>query len=132
MYIKKKNKQMKKDNHVWSTGSITKAVEKARTVVGFSMKIEVECQNQSDAEEALKAGADVVMLDNMLPAQLHTVAKSIKSKFPNAKIEASGGVTMNSLPEYFSDYIDIISMGSLTQGVPHIDFSLKVKKTNAQ
>lgn len=94
------------------------------------MKIEVECQNQSDAEEALQAGADVVMLDNMLPAQLHSVAKSIKSKFPNAKIEASGGVTLSSLPEYFSDFIDVISMGSLTQSVPHIDFSLKVKKTN--
>ena len=92
------------------------------------MKIEVECQSEKDAEEALLAGADVVMLDNFSPAKLKESAKNIKNKFPHALIEASGGITLENLKEYFDDSIDIISMGGLTQSVPHVDFSLKVNK----
>ena len=119
---------IQKDNHVWSTGSISNAVKKAKSVGGFSLKIEVECQSEKDAEEALLAGADVVMLDNFSPAKLKESAKNIKTKFPHALIEASGGITLENLKEYFDDNIDIISMGGLTQSVPHIDFSLKVNR----
>lgn len=77
--------------------------------------MEVECQNQAEAEEALTAGADVVMLDNLQPAVLHEAATNIKKKFPHAIIEASGGVTLANLPTYFHPSIDVISMGSLTQ-----------------
>ena len=116
-----------KDNHVWSTGSITNAVKKAKSAGGFSLKIEVECRSLEEAIEAAQAGCDVVMLDNFKPAQLKDTAKQIKSQHPHILIEASGGVTMDNVHEYFSDDIDIISMGTLTQSVPHVDFSLKVK-----
>lgn len=77
----------------------------------------------------MKLGADVVMLDNLVPPKLQEEAKKLKSKYPHVLIEASGGVTLENLATYFSPDIDVISMGSLTQGVPHIDFSLKVKRT---
>ncbi len=67
------------------------------------------------------------MLDNFNPPQLRETAQIIKKDHPHILIEASGGVTLDNLAEYLSEYVDIISMGSLTQGVPHIDFSLKVK-----
>jgi len=117
---------MLKDNHVSSTGSITSAVKKARSVGGFSIKIEVECQNLAEAEEAIAAGADIVMLDNHKPPQLKASAKILKEKYPHIIVEGSGGVTVQTLEEYFSPHVDVVSMGSLTQGVPHIDFSLNI------
>jgi len=69
---------MLKDNHIVSTGSITNAVKKARSVCGFSLKIEVECQSQEEAEEAIQAGADIVMLDNFKPDKIKTASSNIK------------------------------------------------------
>eukprot|EP01118_Nematostelium_gracile_P016622 TRINITY_DN692_c0_g1_i1.p1 TRINITY_DN692_c0_g1~~TRINITY_DN692_c0_g1_i1.p1 ORF type:complete len:293 (+),score=93.26 TRINITY_DN692_c0_g1_i1:61-939(+) len=118
---------MLKDNHIWSTGSITNAVKKAKSVGGFSVKIEVECSDKASAIEAIKAGADIVMLDNQTPQNLKAIAKDLKTEFPHVIIEASGGVTRDSIVDYFSEYVDVISMGNLTQELHHIDFSLKVK-----
>lgn len=81
---------MLKDNHIWSSGSIAKAVELARSAAGFSIKIEVECQSLKDGLEAAFAGADIVMLDNFSSEDIHIVAAEIKSKFPHVLIEASG------------------------------------------
>jgi len=117
---------MLKDNHVWSTGSITKAVKAARGVGSFSIKIEVECQTLSQAQEAGAAGADVIMLDNFAPPQLKETAALVKSQYPHVVIEASGGITTETLEEYFSPHVDVISRGSLTQGYPALDFSLKI------
>jgi nicotinate-nucleotide pyrophosphorylase (carboxylating) len=103
-------------------------VKKAKSAGGFSVKIEVECQNLEEAEEAIRAGADIVMLDNMKPTQLRDAARKLKAAFPHALIEGSGGITLETLPEYFIDDVDVLSMGNLTQGVPHIDFSLKIDK----
>jgi len=119
---------MLKDNHVWSTGSISNAVKKAKSVGGFSVKIEVECQNIEEAEEAINAGADIVMLDNMKPPQLKEASKKLKTHHPHVLIEGSGGITLETLSEYFSEDVDVLSMGNLTQGVQHIDFSLKIDK----
>jgi len=80
-----------------------------------------------EAQEAISAGADIVMLDNFAPQSLKTTAKVLKESSPHTLIEASGGVTSETLPEYFSDDVDIISMGSLTQGVGFVDFSLKIQ-----
>jgi len=66
------------------------------------------------------------MLDNHKPEQLKISAKNLKEKYPRILIEASGGVTVNTLESYFSPFVDVVSMGSLTQGVPHIDFSLNI------
>ncbi|KAJ2549344.1 nicotinate-nucleotide diphosphorylase (carboxylating) [Coemansia sp. RSA 1933] len=121
---------MLKDNHIWATGSITSAVEKARSVAGFSTKIEVECQSEKEALEAIAAGADIVMLDNFTPASMVTAATSLKahcvSSHKHVLIEASGGITEDNAVQYMAPTIDIISFGAMTQGVQHVDFSLKI------
>mmetsp|Transcript_7002 Transcript_7002/g.15421 ORF Transcript_7002/g.15421 Transcript_7002/m.15421 type:complete len:313 (-) Transcript_7002:157-1095(-) len=117
---------MLKDNHIWSTGSITNAVTKARKVSGFSQKIEVECQSLEEANEAAEAGADVVMLDNFTPDKLKVDAKTFKTKYPHVTVEASGGITMDTMSDYFSESVDVISLGKLTQGYDCVDFSLKI------
>lgn len=119
---------MLKDNHIWSAGSITDCVKKAKIATGFSTKIEVECQNKEEAIEAAKAGADIVMLDNFNPILLKSDAKEIKQLFPNLIIEASGGITQDKIVSYFSNDVDVISMGNLTQGYNTVDFSLKIIK----
>lgn len=121
---------MLKDNHVVSTGSITNAVKKAKLAGGFSMKIEVECQNQDEAEEALTAGADIVMLDNFTPDEVKRVSANLKEQFPHSIIEASGGVTLETLADYFAPSLDVVSTSLLIQSVHHVDFSLKIAKSD--
>lgn len=117
---------MLKDNHIWSCGSIENAVKLARKASGFSQKIEVECQSLEEALEAAGAGADIVMLDNFEPERLKKDAKVFKEKFPNVLIEASGGITTETMPDFLCPEVDIVSQGKLTQGYPCIDFSLKI------
>mmetsp|Transcript_9103 Transcript_9103/g.13541 ORF Transcript_9103/g.13541 Transcript_9103/m.13541 type:complete len:320 (+) Transcript_9103:140-1099(+) len=120
---------MLKDNHIWACGgNITAAVKLARSAAGFSQKIEVECQSLEEAIEAATAGADVVMLDNFGPEGLKRDAKVVKEKFPGVIVEASGGITFDTMCDYISDHVDIISRGNLTQGYSCLDFSLKVQK----
>ncbi|CDH51271.1 nicotinate-nucleotide pyrophosphorylase [Lichtheimia corymbifera JMRC:FSU:9682] len=122
---------MLKDNHIWSAGSITKAVQAARRAGGFALKIEVECQSEEEADEAIAAGADIVMLDNFTGEGLKKAAKSIKERWAakgvnHFLIESSGGITYETCANYFCDDIDVLSMSTVTQGVPHVDFSLKI------
>lgn len=117
---------MLKDNHVWSAGSITAAVALARSAAGFSQKIEVECQDLEEAVEAAKAGADIVMLDNFAPDRLKSSAMSLKEKYPHVLVEASGGITIETMAEFLSEHVDIVSQGKLTQGYSCLDFSLKI------
>ena len=118
---------MLKDNHIWACGgSIESAVKKARRASGFSQKIEVECQSLEEALTAAEAGADVVMLDNFEPEKLKKDAATFKSKYPHVTVEASGGITMSTMADYFSPHVDVISQGKLTQGYDCIDFSLKI------
>ncbi|POM63623.1 Nicotinate-nucleotide pyrophosphorylase [Phytophthora palmivora] len=121
---------MLKDNHVWAAGSITKAVHKAKLAAGFSMKIEVECRRIEEAQEAATAGADIVMLDNFEPEQLKATAAELKKQFPHLLIEASGGITPETLGLYVSPDVDVVSQGKLTQGYPCLDFSLKIQKAD--
>jgi nicotinate-nucleotide pyrophosphorylase (carboxylating) len=118
---------MLKDNHIWACGgSIEKAVTLARRAAGFSQKIEVECQSLDEAFEAAEAGADIVMLDNFKPDQLRQEAETFKTRYPNVLVEASGGITTETMPDYLSPHVDIVSQGKLTQGYPCVDFSLKI------
>ncbi|KAI8924167.1 nicotinate-nucleotide pyrophosphorylase-like protein [Entophlyctis helioformis] len=120
---------MLKDNHIWATGSITKAVQQARKTGGFALKIEVECQSEAEADEAIAAGADVVMLDNFDPPGFAVAAKNLKDRWRGKAaflIEGSGGLTESNVAPYFGPNVDILSFGAITQSVPHIDFSLKV------
>ncbi|KAJ3305179.1 hypothetical protein HDV03_001941 [Kappamyces sp. JEL0829] len=120
---------MLKDNHIWARGSITAAVKEARSVGGFSLKIEVECGSEAEADEAILAGADVIMLDNFDGKGIHSCAASLKAKYAGKHsflIEGSGGLTLENCRDFMSPHVDILSFGSITQSVPHIDFSLKV------
>mmetsp|Transcript_8573 Transcript_8573/g.20958 ORF Transcript_8573/g.20958 Transcript_8573/m.20958 type:complete len:296 (+) Transcript_8573:29-916(+) len=116
---------MLKDNHIWSCGSITAAVHKARRAAGFSTKIEVEARTEEEALEAASAGADIVMLDNFDPIVLKEAAAHIKKAHPHVLIEASGGITVENLTQYASSDVDIISK-SYHQGYDVLDFSLKI------
>nr|OQO16224.1 hypothetical protein B0A51_15492 [Rachicladosporium sp. CCFEE 5018] len=120
---------MLKDNHIWACGgSITSAVHAAKAAGGFAIKVEVECQTEAEAEEAIQAGADVVMLDNFDGEGVKVAARSLKEKYGGGRmlIEVSGGLTEGNVESYVCDDVDIISSSSIHQGTRHVDFSLKV------
>ncbi|QLL33071.1 hypothetical protein HG536_0D05930 [Torulaspora globosa] len=120
---------MLKDNHIWSLGSITEAVKSARDACGFAVKIEVECQSEQEADEAIAAGADVIMLDNFTNDSLKTCARSLKEKWQGKKhflLECSGGLRLDNLEGYLCSDIDIYSTSSIHQGCKVVDFSLKI------
>ncbi|KAI1336030.1 Quinolinate phosphoribosyl transferase [Xylariaceae sp. FL0016] len=125
---------MLKDNHVWSRGSITDAVHAAKAVGGFALKIEVEVQSEEEADEAIAAGADIVMLDNFSGEGCKAASLNLRERWKGKRqflIEVSGGLTKENIQEYAGDFIDIISTSSIHQGVPHVDFSLKIDQGQA-
>ncbi|CAL1544585.1 unnamed protein product [Lymnaea stagnalis] len=119
---------MLKDNHIWTAGSISQAVKDARIVGGFSLKIEVECRSLQEATEAAKAGAEIIMLDNFSPESAEKASRELKSTFPNIIVEVSGGITEETLTDFCTSNVDVISLSQLTQGYSTIDFSLKINK----
>lgn len=122
---------MLKDNHIWSTGSITNAIKNAKKVGGFAIKVEIEVQSYEEAAEAIKAGGDIIMLDNFTGVQLQSVARDLKKEFLGQRqflLECSGGLTKDNLAEYLCNDIDIYSTSSIHQGTPIVDFSLKIDK----
>uniref|UniRef100_A0A8B8ER66 Nicotinate-nucleotide pyrophosphorylase [carboxylating] n=1 Tax=Crassostrea virginica TaxID=6565 RepID=A0A8B8ER66_CRAVI len=119
---------MLKDNHIWTSGSITQAVKDAKIVGGFSLKVEVECRSTEEALEAAEAGCDIVMLDNFSPAAIPDATKRIKASYPNILIEASGGINEETIQQYLVPGVDIVSLSRLTQGYDVVDFSLKIQK----
>lgn len=113
---------MLKDNHISAAGSIKKAVELTRNSIPFVHKIEVEVENIDMVKEAVSAGADVIMLDNMSISDMKKAIKLIDSR---AEIEISGNVNEKTLPKLKELGADYISMGALTHSAPILDFSLK-------
>ncbi len=114
---------MIKDNHIAAAGSITAAVQKIKATIGHTPKIEVETTNLDEVKEALCAGADIIMLDNMTPDQISACKAEIDGR---AIIEVSGGVNAQNLEQYCKAKPDVISMGALTHSVPAKDLSLKI------
>lgn len=111
---------MIKDNHIAATGSITKAVEAARSSAGLMVKVEVECETEAQVKEAVKAGADIIMLDNNTPEQAAELIKLIPDSII---IELSGGITAETAGEYKNCGADYISLGTLTHSVTALDIS---------
>ncbi|NLK72339.1 MAG: carboxylating nicotinate-nucleotide diphosphorylase [Clostridiales bacterium] len=112
-----------KDNHIAAAGGISNAIEAARNSIPHTLKIEVEVETMEQIEEALKAGADIIMLDNMdIPAMKEAVAK-INGR---ALVEASGNMGDKDLRVVAETGVDIISIGALTHSVKAMDISLKL------
>lgn len=119
---------MLKDNHIDYTGSITNAVKMAQEYVknlGKELKIEVETRNITEVEEALEAGADRIMLDNM---NVETMKKAVQLVDGKCETEASGGITRDMLKEVASTGVTYISAGAITHSAKNIDLSLKAVK----
>ena len=116
---------MLKDNHIDASGGIASAVETLRGKLGHMVKIEVETRDLDEVREALKAGADIIMLDNMTNDMMREAVKIIDGK---AKTEASGGITLDTIAEVAKTGVDIISLGALTHSVQAFDISMKMKK----
>ena len=110
-----------KDNHIAELGLET-AIARMRERVSFTTNIEVEVEQAADAARAARAGADIVLLDNMDPA---TVKRAVGSLPARTIAEASGGITIDTVPAYAATGVDVISMGSLTHSAPSLDYSFR-------
>ena len=115
---------MIKDNHIVLAGSITQAVENVRSKIHHLLKIEVETTNLDEVKEALAARADVIMLDNM---DYDMMAEAIETIGENAKIEISGGVTLEKINELSKLGADFISVGALTHSAVAKDINLTLE-----
>ncbi|HHW30613.1 MAG TPA: carboxylating nicotinate-nucleotide diphosphorylase [Clostridiaceae bacterium] len=111
-----------KDNHIKAAGGIKKAVELARKKIPHTIKIEVETETIEEVLEALDAGADIIMLDNMSIPMMREAVEIINKR---ALVEASGNVNINNVQEIARVGVDIISVGAITHSVKALDISLK-------
>lgn len=111
-----------KDNHIGAAGSVTKAVQMAKDYAPFVRKIEIEVENLDMVEEAVEAGADIIMLDNMTPEEMRKAVELIDGR---AETECSGNVTKENISRVTEVGVDYISSGALTHSAPILDISLK-------
>ena len=111
-----------KDNHIGAAGSVTKAVQMAKEYAPFVRKIEVEVENLDMMQEALDAGADIIMLDNMTPEMMK---KAVLMAAGKAETECSGNITKENIKTVIETGVDYISSGALTHSAPILDVSLK-------
>jgi nicotinate-nucleotide pyrophosphorylase (carboxylating) len=110
-----------KDNHVAVAGGIRPAIERAKASIGHLVKIEVEVDSLDQLEEALSTGADVVLLDNMTPAQMKQAVNRVQGRMLT---EASGGITPESVGAIAATGVDLISSGWITHSAPALDLGL--------
>lgn len=111
-----------KDNHIGAAGSVTKAVQMAKEYAPFVRKVEVEVENLDMVKEAVDAGADIIMLDNMSTEEMKEAIRMIDG---HAETECSGNVTKENIGRLISLGVDYISSGALTHSAPILDISLK-------
>ncbi|MBS1806871.1 MAG: carboxylating nicotinate-nucleotide diphosphorylase [Acidobacteria bacterium] len=119
-----------KDNHIALAGGIEEAVRRAREIAGHLHKIEVETASLEQVNQALKANADIIMLDNMTPDQVRECVAVVKDSAPEdrrALTEASGGITLDNVRAYAEAGVDLISIGAITHSAPAVDISFKIK-----
>jgi nicotinate-nucleotide pyrophosphorylase (carboxylating) len=114
-----------KENHIAAAGGITIAVGRARAVVPHTLKIEVETENLSQVAEALSAGADIIMLDNM---DTETMRRAVEFIGGKAIVEASGGVNLDTIAEIAATGVDVISVGAITHSARAMDISMLLEE----
>jgi len=116
-----------KDNHIAVAGGLVEAVRKARKLLPHTLRIEVETKTRSQVEQALEAGADIIMLDNMSVSEIAEMVKLINGR---ALVEASGRMTCDTIEAVAATGVDIISMGALTHSFSSLDLSLDLSVEN--
>ncbi len=112
-----------KDNHITVAGGIRPAVDSVRKQISHTVKIEVEVENLSQLQDALRVKADIIMLDNM---DLDTMEEAVKIAKGKALIEASGGITLGKVRKIAQTGVDLISIGSLTHSVKALDINMEI------
>ena len=112
-----------KDNHIAAVGSLTEAVKKAREKAPHTLKIEVETENLDQVREAVSAGAEIIMLDNM---DIETMKEAVKLINGKALIEASGGINLNNVRQVAETGVDLISVGAITHSARSMDISMEI------
>ena len=115
-----------KDNHIKAAGGISEAVRLAKEGAPHTLKIEVEVADLAGLEEAIRAGADIVMLDNMDEAAL---ARAVQAAAGRVRLEASGGMTLERVGRVAATGVDLISVGALTHSAPAADIHMKIVRT---
>ncbi len=115
-----------KDNHIAACGSVRAAVEAAKQRAPHPLRIEVEVTNLGELDEALAAGAEIVLLDNMTPAQVEVAAARAHGR--GVQVEVSGGITLATIADYARAGADLISVGALTHSAPAVDIGLDVRR----
>jgi nicotinate-nucleotide pyrophosphorylase (carboxylating) len=113
-----------KDNHIVACGSVRAAIERARAGAHHLLRVEVECETMAQVAEALSAGVDVILLDNMAVSE---VAEAVRRIAGRARVEASGGVTLDTVRAIAEAGVDLISVGALTHSAPAADLSMDLK-----
>ena len=115
------NGVMIKDNHIAVSDSLTSAIQKVKSQVPVLTKVEVECDRLEQVEEALAAGADILLLDNMKPDMLRKAVAIVGGKIP---LEASGGINLETIRPIAETGVDFVSVGRITQSAPSVDIGL--------
>jgi nicotinate-nucleotide pyrophosphorylase (carboxylating) len=118
---------MIKDNHIAAAGGITAAVQAVGRQNGRGLKVEVETTTLDEVREALAAGADRIMFDNMDPPLMRQAVALVRSAEPGPEMEASGGITLETIRAYAETGVDFISIGALTHSAPSLDLSLQLR-----
>ena len=111
-----------KDNHIGAAGSITNAIQMAQAYAPFVRKIEIEVETLEQVKEAVDAGADIIMLDNMTPDTMHQAVELIDGR---AQTECSGNITKENIARIREIGVDFVSSGALTHSAPILDISMK-------
>lgn len=114
---------MVKDNHIAEMG-LENAIAHFRERASFATKIDVEVESVADAPRAAEAGADVILLDNMTPAETREAVDAL-TEYEGVLTESSGGITLETVADYAATGVDVISMGSLTHSAPSLDLSFR-------
>ena len=120
-----------KDNHVALCGSVREAVRRARATAPHSLRIGVEVDTLAQLDEAIEAGAEVVLLDNFSTRDLSEAVRRVRDRAPRVVLEASGGVTLDRIREIAKTGVDVISIGALTHSARAVDFSFSVRPAEA-
>ncbi len=115
-----------KDNHIAAAGGIKEAVQRARRGTHHLMKVEVEVTDMEELQEAIEAGADVIMLDNMSIEEMKEAVEYVKSVRAEVILEASGGISLDNIREVALTGVDIISVGALTHSARAVDISMYI------